>query len=35
MTGFPDFKWWEILFAPFWLLWNFIKDFFRRKKNGN
>ena len=28
MTGFPDFKWWEILLTPFYLLWSFIKELF-------
>jgi len=29
MSGFPDFKWYEIILAPFYLLYSFIKDLFR------
>jgi len=32
MTGFPDFKWWEILLAPFYLIYDFVKEFFERKE---
>jgi len=30
MTGFPDFKWYDIILAPFYLLWGFIKDIFSK-----
>lgn len=31
MTGLPDFKWWELLLIPYYLLRSFISDWWNKK----